>query len=157
MNSDINLDLNLICGLCLGVIPKWHYNTHLFQHHMITTRMGIRHQMSLRPTSRGPELFSSQHDPSQSSSFSSSDILFNVSNQGYDSDVRDLLKDGKGEEAVDVLTKRSVVPPFTILLFYVVYFSGAGSAWKTSRFCCLVSLLPARVTHFLLQKYNING
>ena len=97
----MNPDLHQICGLCLAVIPKWNFNTHLFQHHLITTTIGIRHQGSLKPTSQTA-------NPFDSTSLSSSDIVFDISRQGYDSDVKELLKDNQGYEAIKVLNERSV-------------------------------------------------
>ena len=98
---DSNLDI--ICGLCDGKIPKCGYNTHLYNHHLITTDVGIRHQQSLLHSSQDA-LQKSIADISSQSSIS--EIKFNLSKQGYDKNVRQLLDDKNFNEALRVLNAR---------------------------------------------------
>ena len=95
----MNSDLDVRCGLCEGIIPKYDFNTHLYQHHRITTAHGIRHQKPM-------ELPKSAPLSNDSVSSRKSSVILNLSKQGYDADVHQLLKDDNFQEALDVLKAR---------------------------------------------------
>ena len=97
----MNPNLDVICGLCNGIIPKCGFNTHLYNHHQITTDRGIRHQQLMElPVDTTQET----RDDSLSSRKSS--VVFNLSNQGYDPDIYQLLKDKNFSDALDILKAR---------------------------------------------------
>ena len=98
----MNPDLDTVCPLCFGIIPKHSYNTHLYNHHLITTDVGIRHQQSLLQSCQD----ASQQSINISSQSSNSEIKFNLSKQGYDTNVRQLLDDKNFNEALRVLNAR---------------------------------------------------
>ena len=93
----MNSDLDVRCPLCLAILPKWSYNTHLFNHHLIRTDVGIKHQKSL--------LQSCQENQLANVSILSSvpDVNLNLSKPGYDSNIRELLDDKNFQEALRVL------------------------------------------------------
>ena len=101
MVSDLNVasmnpNLDIRCGLCEIIIPKYDYNSHLYHHHKITTARGVRHQRSMvLPVSVNDSASSEQ-----------SSVVFNLSKQGYDPHVRQLLDDKHFSEALDVLNAR---------------------------------------------------
>ena len=104
MNSeqDFNPNVDIRCGLCEAIIAKWTFNTHLHQHHAITTVEGRDHQKpmcKMLPDSR-------QRANVSNVSSQQSTVIFNMSNQGYDSDVRQLLEDKHFSEALNILNAR---------------------------------------------------
>ena len=100
----MNPERDIVCPLCFGIIPKWGYNTHLYNHHVITTDVGIRHQQSLLRSNLDTSQPESIANISSQSSIS--DIQLNYSKQGYDANVRKLLDDKHFQEALRVLNAR---------------------------------------------------
>ena len=96
----MNPDLDVRCPLCLAILPKWSFNTHLFNHHLIRTDVGIKHQK--------PLLQSFQENQLANVSILSSvpDVELSVSSrQGHDSNFGtiELLDDKNFKEALRVL------------------------------------------------------
>ena len=98
----MNPDLDIKCPLCFGIIPKWGYNTHLYNHHLITTDVGIQHQQSLLKSTMdsSQQSIDTSDIPNKSTI---SEIQLNLSKQGYDANVRQLLDDKNFKEALRVL------------------------------------------------------